>query len=133
MVPEPRSADHDLTTHASHAWTTGHGRMTLDVRRPDGHTVLVRVAGEIDLNTARELDEVLQARIGERAGEVEIDLSGVTFFSVAGLNTLLRAQLLADAAGAHLTVTPGRSRAVRRLFALLPMDFDGVPDVRPVG
>ncbi|MCR6481954.1 STAS domain-containing protein [Amycolatopsis sp. OK19-0408] len=130
MVPQPRSADHELTATD---WINTHGRMTVRVSSPAGHTVVLRVAGEVDLNTARRLDEVLQARIGTGVEEVVIDLSGVTFCSVAGLNSLLRAQLLADATGAHLTVRPGRSRAVRRLFALLPADFDGVPKVRPVG
>ncbi|MFI5589738.1 STAS domain-containing protein [Amycolatopsis sp. NPDC051758] len=129
MVPEPRPADHELTT----AWINAHGRMTLRVLRPARHTVLVEVAGEIDLSTARRLDEVLGSRIRSQVREVVVDLTGVTFFSVAGLNSLLRAQLLADAAGAHLTVEPGQSRAVRRLFTLLPMDFYGVMNTRPVG
>jgi anti-sigma B factor antagonist len=129
MVPEPRSADHELTT-------TGRlnaGRMSLRVSRPTPRTVAVGVSGEVDLSTARKLDEVLRDRIRGPVGEVVIDLSGVTFFSVAGLNSLLRAQLLADAAGARLTVDPGRSRAVKRLFTLLPMDFYGVVSPRPVG
>ncbi|HEY3468852.1 MAG TPA: STAS domain-containing protein [Amycolatopsis sp.] len=127
MVPEPRSADHELTD-----WMNADGHMSLRVLRPGHRTVSVRVTGEVDLCTARRLDEVLRSRIRSQVEEVVIDLSGVTFFSVAGLNSLLRAQLLADAAGAHLTVDPGRSRVVRRLFALLPADFDGVADAHRV-
>lgn len=107
--------------------------MFLRVSRPTPRTVLVRVTGEVDLSTARRLDEVLRSRIRGAVGEVVIDLSGVTFFSVAGLNSMLRAQLLADSAGARLTVDPGGSRAVKRLFMLLPMDFYGVMSPRPVG
>jgi anti-anti-sigma factor len=129
MVPEPRPADHELAAD----WINAHGRMTLRVLRPGRHTVLVEVAGEIDLSTARRLDEVLRSRIRSQVQEVVLNLAGVTFFSVAGLNSVLRAQLLADAAGARLTVDPGRSRAVRRLFTLLPMDFYGVMNTRPVG
>jgi len=132
MVPEPRSADHELTTTTTTDWLNAGGRMSLRVHRPGLHTVVVEATGEIDLSTARRLDEVLHSRIRSQVDEVVIDLSGVTFFSVAGLNSLLRAQLLADTAGAHLTVDTGRSRAVRRLFALLPMDFDGVANARPV-
>ncbi len=131
MVPEPRSADHELATTAD--WLNAGGRMSLRVSRPTPRTVLVQVSGEVDLSTARRLDEVLRERIRGPVGEVVVDLSGVTFFSVAGLNSLLRAQLLADAAGARLTVDPGRSRAVQRLFTLLPMDFYGVISPRPVG
>jgi anti-sigma B factor antagonist len=130
MVPQPRSADRELTTTAD--WMNVGGHMSLRVLRPGLHTVIVEVTGEIDLSTARRLDEVLQSRIRSQVDEVVIDLSAVTFFSVAGLNSLLRAQLLADTAGAHLTVDAGQSRAVRRLFTLLPMDFDGVSNVRPV-
>ncbi|MEU8639329.1 STAS domain-containing protein [Amycolatopsis sp. NPDC048633] len=129
MVPEPRSADHELTPGRIDAG----GHMFLRVSRPTPRTVLVRVTGEVDLSTARRLDEVLRSRIRGAVGEVVIDLSGVTFFSVAGLNSMLRAQLLADSAGARLTVDPGGSRAVKRLFMLLPMDFYGVMSPRPVG
>ncbi|MEA5361585.1 STAS domain-containing protein [Amycolatopsis sp., V23-08] len=115
MVPGPR---HELTA----AWVDAHGHCTIHVLHPRPGTVLVRVAGEIDLGTARKLDEVLQSRVGPEADEVVVDLGAVTFFSVAGLNSLLRARLLADTAGARLTIDAERSRAVRRLFALLPAE-----------
>ncbi|MEU7785260.1 STAS domain-containing protein [Amycolatopsis sp. NPDC049159] len=127
MVPEPRSADHELVGRL----TVG-GHMSVRVRHPAARTVFVEVSGEVDLGTARKLDEVLQSRVHVPVEEVVIDLSGVTFFSVAGLNSLLRAQLLADATGARLSVEAGPSRAVRRLFTLLPTDFDSVAaNVRP--
>jgi anti-anti-sigma factor len=129
MVPQPRPADLELTTTD---WLTVGGHMSLRVRHPGSRTLLVEVTGEIDLSTARRLDEVLQDRIRGDVDEVLIDLDGVTFFSVAGLNSLLRAQLLADTAGAHLAVDAGLSRAVRRLFTLLPTDFDSVANVRPL-
>ncbi|MEV5719193.1 STAS domain-containing protein [Amycolatopsis mediterranei] len=128
MVPEPRSADHQLTTD----WLTAGGHMSVRLRSPGTRTLLVEVTGEVDLGTARRLDAVLQDNVHGELGELVIDLAGVTFFSVAGLNSLLRAQLLADSAGARLTVDAGRSRAVRRLFTLLPTDFDSVANVRPV-
>lgn len=130
MVPEPRSADHELISTRGRIDAR---RMTLHVSHPAPRTVFVRVGGEVDLSTARRLDELLRTRISGDVTEVAVDLSGVTFISVAGLNSLLRAQLLADAAGARLTVDPGRSRAVRRLFTVLPMDFYGVMSPRPVG
>jgi anti-anti-sigma factor len=118
MVPEPRSADHELAS----AWVDAHGMLSIDVRHPRARTVLVQVAGEIDLGTARKLDEVLQSRVDSAVDEVIVDLGLVTFFSVAGLNSLMRAQFLADTAGARLTIDAGCSRAVRRLFALLPAE-----------
>lgn len=118
MVPEPRPADHELTT----AWVHAHGRLSIVVRHLRPRTVLVRVAGEIDLSTARKLDEVLQSRVTPEVDEVIVDLGDITFFSVAGLNSLMRAQLLADTAGARLTIDAEDSRAVRRLLALLPTE-----------
>ncbi|MEV6828510.1 STAS domain-containing protein [Amycolatopsis sp. NPDC051102] len=129
MVPQPRSADQVRTAPG---WVTAGGQMALRVLEPEPGTVLVEVTGELDLGTARRLDAVLQARLPARLDELVVDLSGVTFFSVAGLNSLLRARLLADAAGARLTVDAGGSRAVRRLFTLIPTDFDSVVNVRPV-
>jgi len=122
MVPEPRPADHELTT----AWMGVHGHFMIHVLRPRPRTVLVRVAGEIDLDTARKLDEVVRSGVDGEVDEVVVDLAAVTFFSVAGLNSLLRARLLADTAGAHLTIDAERSHAVRRLFGLLPLELDGV-------
>lgn len=122
MVPEARSAENyqPLT-----AWINTDGAMSVRVLGSGSPTVTVQVAGEVDLNSARKLDEVLQARIGSTLDEVVIDLAAVTFFSVAGLNCLLRARLLADVAGACLTVSAGRSYAVQRFFDLLPEEFDG--------
>ena len=122
MVPEPRPADHDKYRAS---WLTATPPMTIRVLRTEPHRVTVRVSGEVDLATARRLDEVLQCRIRSLLDEVVIDLSGVTFFSVAGLNSLLRARLLADNAGARLVVEASRSRAVRRLFDLLPDETGG--------
>ncbi|MGW3965625.1 STAS domain-containing protein [Amycolatopsis sp. NPDC005003] len=130
MVPEPRSPDHQLTTAGR--FDAG-GLMSLRVLSPGARTLLVEVTGEVDLGTARRLDAVLQDRVHGELDELVIDLDGVTFFSVAGLNSLLRAQLLADSAGARLTVDAGRSRAVRRLFTLVPTGFDCVANVRPAG
>ncbi|MET8998816.1 STAS domain-containing protein [Amycolatopsis sp. NPDC004169] len=129
MVPEPRSADPRLATTD---WLDAGGHMSVRVLTPGPRTLLVEVVGEVDLNTARRLDKVLQERVPAHLDALVIDLAGVTFFSVAGLNSLLRAQLLADSAGARLTVDAGGSRAVQRLFTLLPSDFDCVADVRPV-
>ncbi|MDX3188005.1 STAS domain-containing protein [Streptomyces sp. MN03-5084-2B] len=128
MVPQPRSADHQLTATD---WLTTGGHLSLRVLSRGAGTLLVEVTGEVDLSTARHLDAVLQDRVRGDLRELVLDLAGVTFFSVAGLNSLLRAQLLADSAGARLTVDAGRSRAVRRLFTLLPTEFDCVANVRP--
>jgi len=55
-----------------------------------GATV-VTVVGEVDLDTAPELDFRI-ARAADRADSLVIDLSGVTFFASAGLACLLTAQ-----------------------------------------
>jgi anti-sigma B factor antagonist len=124
MVPEPRSPHHEPRTRPQSA-----GPLSIRVLHPAPRTVVVQVAGELDLGTAREFDDVLDSGIGGPVDEVIVDLSGVTFFAVAGLNSLLRGRLLADTAGVHLRVRADSSRAVRRLFALLPVDLDGVAEI----
>ena len=57
----------------------------------DGHT-RVRVSGELDLDTAPDLDQRLEALIAESTGDLDLDLSEVTFLGSSGLVVLLRAR-----------------------------------------
>lgn len=80
-------------------------------------TLVVTVSGEIDLASVAELDEALRYAV-EVADEVLVDLSGVTFFAVAGVNSLLDAQALRRA---RLSVHLGGSGPARRVFTLVPI------------
>ncbi|HEX6401838.1 MAG TPA: STAS domain-containing protein [Pseudonocardiaceae bacterium] len=59
---------------------------------------VVRVAGELDLLTAPQLDSCLLRLIDVGSGHVVVDLSKVTFLAAAGITSLVRAR---DAATCH--------------------------------
>jgi stage II sporulation protein AA (anti-sigma F factor antagonist) len=75
--------------------------------------VTVRVAGEVDLDTA----EQLAAGLGACHGTVVVDLAGVTFIDSSGLGTLVRARNRLTSEGGGLLVAEPTER-VRRLFEL---------------
>jgi len=57
----------------------------------DGHSN-VRVTGDIDLATVAELGKRLTLVIAAGTGDVDLDLSDVTFFDCSGLAVLLAAR-----------------------------------------
>lgn len=65
---------------------------------------VVDVAGEVDMNTARELGEVLAAALGSRPDRLIVDLTGVGFIDSMGLSELVRNAKLALAAGASFQI-----------------------------
>jgi anti-sigma B factor antagonist len=64
------------------------GLATVAVERPADDTAVVRVDGEIDMVTAPALESQVVALLGERPRVLVIDLTGVRFFSSAGLAVL---------------------------------------------
>lgn len=83
------------------------GRPALDVRplsRPEDAAVRLAVVGEIDLSTVPVLEAALSPLIAEGATHVALDLSGVTFCDVSGLNRLLAARTMLDALGSELVL-----------------------------
>jgi anti-sigma B factor antagonist len=83
-------------------------------------TTLVKVVGEIDIATAPLLSETLRPHLA--TGEtVLVDLSAVTFLSVAGLNVLVDAHRSASAGGGHLKLVIG-PRCVNRVLSTTGLD-----------
>ena len=72
-------------------------------------TVVVPV-GELDLDTAPELEAVLATQ----SGSVVVDLRELSFIDLAGLRLLLEADARSRQDGMNLRFIPGRK--VRRLF-----------------
>lgn len=68
-----------------------------------GDAVVVAVAGEIDLVTAPEFDEVVAGVVDQGPAVLVVDLTGVSFLSSAGLQVL---------AGAHRRLGERGLRAV---------------------
>ncbi|MCX4545448.1 STAS domain-containing protein [Streptomyces sp. NBC_01565] len=103
-----------------HAATTSTDDAQLTVRVEQDGTggALVVVVGEIDLDSAAEIRDVLISALSA-APRVTVDLAAVTFCDCAGLNALLRARLEAGAAGAGRRLRiHGMSPQVARLLDL---------------
>ncbi|MFF5504999.1 STAS domain-containing protein [Streptomyces roseolus] len=84
---------------------------------PTGSGMAVRLSGEIDLDTAEELETVLTAALslGGRGAPVTLDMSGVSFCDSSGLNALLHARLLATARRSRLSVVAASAQVARLL------------------
>jgi anti-sigma B factor antagonist len=89
----------------------------LTVRVTGGDVVRVTVAGELDAFTAPQLGAALKSAT---AGEVIVDLAGVTFLDSAGVHVLADAHRRVVTAGGRLRVL-GCRRTVRR-----PLEISGL-------
>lgn len=87
----------------------------LTVERVEGtdHPRLV-VRGEMDAFTAVD---VRAAVVDQEQGDVDLDLSGVTFIDSSGLGTLIVMHQILEAAGRRMVIAD-RSPIVERLFEL---------------
>ena len=85
----------------------------------DGDGTVLRLAGELDLATADQL----RARLADAAAvrRVVVDLAGLDFLDVAGLNTLLEANRNLAAHGGRLLLRRPRPM-VLRMLGLLGLD-----------
>ena len=81
-------------------------------------TVTVDVIGEVDLGTADSLARTLREEIGQGTGALVVDLSGVDFIALAGLDALATVWTEARSAGAEMTLSRC-SRPVLRMLALV--------------
>jgi anti-anti-sigma factor len=95
------------------------------------HAVTVQFTGEFDLTAEDTANEAIDAAWAT-CRAVVIDLRGVTFMALAGLKTLLAAQVAADAGGRQLGLRLGApARRVLELCDVLPrfrlLDGDGEP------
>lgn len=87
----------------------------------DGDSGRVQLSGELDLLTAGQVTDAVSALVADGHHRVSIDLAGLTFLDVVGINTLLRAHHLLAHAGGRLTLTSCRPMHLR-LFALMELD-----------
>jgi anti-anti-sigma factor len=95
------------------------GDLRSETRWKTADAIVVEVGGEIDGCTAPLLEAALAGHVRARPGVLRVDLGQVEFLGAAGLRVLLSAQRDAEAAGVHLVVDPGRSRAAVRALQLL--------------
>jgi anti-sigma B factor antagonist len=77
--------------------------------------------GELDLATAPELEELLEARID--SGDVVLDLRALEFMDSSGVRVLVAAHTRAGRAGTRLIVVrPERGSAVRKIIEISGLD-----------
>jgi anti-sigma B factor antagonist len=73
---------------------------------------VIRVAGELDMLTAPQLDSCLLSQIDVHGRHVVVDLSKVTFLAATGLGSLVRAREAATCHHIKLYLTGADHRAV---------------------
>jgi len=91
-----------------------------DVRRAE-ETTFVEVAGELDIDTADQVQERLAALREGGCPDVVLDLRPLTFMDSTGLRLVIEWDAAARADGFRFSVIPGEG-PVRRLFKLTGMD-----------
>ena len=95
------------------------GACVITVER-DAHGLRIRIAGDLDLAAAPELERVLERASGDGYGRLLIDLHAVEFMDSTGLQALMRAKEAADRNGYRLTLSYG-SPQIRRLLEITAM------------
>ncbi|MFC1401559.1 MULTISPECIES: STAS domain-containing protein [Streptacidiphilus] len=96
------------------------GRFTVSVDPAPDATVL-RLAGELDHDTADVLSGALETVLDGGTPRVLVDCEGLEFCDSTGLNVLLRARLSAADAGTAVELS-GLRAAVARLFEITGAD-----------
>lgn len=82
----------------------------------DGARTLLRIGGEIDIDTAAQLRQALDTVLGSKARRVDVDMRAVTFCDSTGIHALLHARATAVERGIALTLVP--CDKLRRLLAI---------------
>jgi anti-sigma B factor antagonist len=86
-----------------------------------GDCVLVAVDGELDLNTADQLQEALASAIADGTGPIVLDLQALRFCDSAGLAVLVKTHNLLAGDGRRLVIA-SPSTAVSRVLELSGLD-----------
>jgi anti-anti-sigma factor len=92
---------------------------------------VVSLLGELDMDSAPRLEEVLDELPGEGPPEIVIDLSELSFLDSTGLGTLIRAQKSLMAQGRRLNVRSPRPAQLRVFEVTDLLDFLNVDIAQP--
>ncbi|MET7713570.1 STAS domain-containing protein [Streptomyces sp. NPDC005407] len=92
------------------------GRLQVEVRT-EGHSEVVKPAGELDHHTAELLRVPLDDALEQGRARLVIDCSQLEFCDSTGLNVLLGARLKAEAAGGGVHLA-GMLPVVARVFEI---------------
>jgi anti-sigma B factor antagonist len=102
------------------------------VRSPAEIVVFLR--GEVDLSTAKVLDDVLATIVADRPPIVALDVADVSFLDSSGINCLLIAARAAAETGQCKVVVRRPTRAIERVLGICGVaelfadGFDGDTD-----
>lgn len=87
----------------------------------EGATHVICASGELDLSDCPKLEHALLEAESSKTERILLDIDGLTFIDVAGLQTLVAAGLRSQRNGAHLQMTPGTG-SVAEIFRLTSLD-----------
>jgi anti-anti-sigma factor len=131
---------HEFVDSPETGW--GASRLLVEAAGDDRQSTL-RVRGEVDISTADTFTDALRTALYQSTLQLSVDLSGVTFFGVAGLRALLRLRQEAESLATdlillappdcvrHLMDITGTAAQFRLLDAQ-PREPAGVPTYRAV-
>jgi anti-sigma B factor antagonist len=88
----------------------------------------IRLAGELDMSTAPQLQEVLDEAVAH-GGTILVDISEVTFMDSTGINAFLRAAV--SLRGRGCIILHGEQDRVRRVLDLVRLD-GSIPNLHRV-
>lgn len=94
---------------------------------------VLKVSGEVDIQTSTILDEHVQRALDEGASFLVVDLGDVTFLDSTGLSVLIAGLKRCQSAGGAMRVSSARPN-VRRVFEVTGLTevFQMAPDEEPV-
>ena len=87
-------------------------------RTDDGDAVVLALSGELDVISAPELAEQLDALAADASPRVLLELSRLTFVDSAGVSVLVKARHEAEANGRRL-ILRGATEQVHQVFSVL--------------
>jgi len=87
----------------------------------DGDATTVVVQGELDTETAAELEHVVDQLLGDGVRHLTIDLTELEFLDSSGLRVLIRAQRVLDDVGGTVVLRQAPPFA-RRLLSVTGLD-----------
>jgi anti-sigma B factor antagonist len=87
-------------------------------RTKDGRGVILALSGELDVISAPDLAERLDALAAEACPRVLLDLSRLSFVDSAGVSVLVKARHEAEAHGRQL-ILRGATEQVHQVFSVL--------------
>lgn len=84
----------------------------------ENNVMVLKVEGEVDAHTARDLSKTLTDLLGQGHHRIVIDVSGMTFISSAGIRAILYTHREAVRLGGKVRLV-GPTDQVRRIFEIV--------------